>query len=160
MLVVAQPCNTNCLIALSQAKDVPKEHWFALDRLPWLRAVSMIVEKANVPISDVSRVTVWGNTSTTAFIDIRHAVVGKNKPAPDAIDDSEWITRVLEPTVVNRDHEVLKVRGTTPAGSVAQAILGTIRSITTPTPYDRWFPAAVLSDGSYGIPHGLVFSLP
>jgi malate dehydrogenase len=159
VLVVAQPCNTNCLIALSQAQDVPKEHWFALNRLPWMRAVSMIAEKANVPVSQVSRATVWGNTSRTAYIDIRHALAG-DKPALEAIGDPEWASGVLEPTVVRRDREILKVRGTTPAGSVAQAILGTIRSITTPTPYERWFPAAVVSDGSYGIPRGLVFGLP
>jgi malate dehydrogenase len=159
VLVVAQPCNTNCLIALSQAKDVPKEHWFAMNRLPWLRAVSMVAEKTNASVSQISRVTVWGNTSRTAYIDVRHALVG-DKPVLEAIGDSEWITKVMEPTVVGRDREILEVRGTTPAGSVAQAILGTIRSITIPTLYERWFPACVVSDGSYGIPRGLVFGLP
>jgi malate dehydrogenase len=118
-----------------------------------------VPEKVNVSVSHVSRLTVWGNTSGTAYIDIRHALVGE-KPALEVIDDSEWITQVLEPTVVKRDREFLTVRGTTPGGSVAQAILGTIRSITTPTLYNRWFPAAVFSDGSYGVPRGLVFGFP
>jgi malate dehydrogenase len=159
VLVVAQPCNTNCLIALSHAKDVPKEHWFALNRLLWLRAVSMVAEKTNMCVSQVSRLTVWGNTSRTAYIDVRHTLVGE-KPALEAIGDPEWVTKVMEPTVAKRDREILRVRGTSPGGSVAQAILGTIRSITTPTPYERWFPACVVSDGSYGITRGLVFGLP
>jgi malate dehydrogenase len=86
-----------------------------MNRLPWLRAVSMVAEKTNVGVSQISRVTVWGNTSRTAYIDVRHALVG-DKPVLEAIGDSEWITNVMEPTVVRRDREILKVRGTTPAG--------------------------------------------
>jgi malate dehydrogenase len=159
VLVVAQPCNTNCLIAQSQAVDVPAEHWFSLNQLVRLRAVSMIAEKIGVPVSQISRVTVWGNHSKTAYVDIRNAWVG-DKPALDVIDDMSWVKGVMEPTVVMRDREVLKVRGTTPAGAVAQAILGTIRSITTPTPFGRWFAAGVVSDGSYHVPRGLVFGFP
>jgi malate dehydrogenase len=159
VLVVAQPCNTNCLIALSRARDVPAEHWFALNLLPWLRAVSMIAEKTGAPVSQISRVTVWGNNSKTAYVDIRNAMIG-DKPALDVINDIDWVNRVMEPTVVARDREILKVRGTTPAGAVAHAILGTVRSITTPTPYQRWFAAGVVSNGSYDVPRGLVFGFP
>ncbi len=159
VLVVVQPCNTNCLIAQSQAIDVPVEHWFALNQLARLRAVSMIAEKTGVPVSQISRVTVWGNHSKTAYVDISNAWVGE-KPALDVINDRNWVREVMEPTVVMRDREIFKVRGTTPAGAVAQAILGTIRSITTPTPFDRWFAAGVVSDGSYGVPRGLVFGFP
>lgn len=159
ILVVAQPCNTNCLIAQSQARDVPVEHWFALNQLAWLRAVSMIAEKTGVSPQDVSRVTVWGNHSRTAYVDLSNATV-RDRPAVDVINDPEWVSNVMEPTVVMRDRQILKLRGTTPAGAVAQAILSTIRAITTPTPFDRWFSAAVTSDGSYSVPRGLIFGFP
>ena len=157
--MVAQPCNTNCLIAKSQAPDVPVERWFALNHLARLCATALIAEKTGVPVSQVSRVTVWGNHSRTAYVDLRNARVGE-RPALELIGDPDWIKNVMEPAVVGRDREILAIRGTTPAGSVSQAILGTIRSLTTPTPFDRWFAAGVVSDGSYGVPRGLVFGFP
>jgi malate dehydrogenase len=159
ILVVAQPCNTNCLVAQSQARDVPVEHWFALNQLAWLRAVSMIADKTGAGVNDISRVTVWGNHSRTAYVDLTNALI-RDKPAVDVIDDPDWVASVMEPTVVMRDRQILRLRGSTPAGAVAQAILSTIRSITTPTPFDRWFAAAVASDGSYSVPRGLVFGFP
>jgi malate dehydrogenase len=159
VLVVAQPCNTNCLIAKSQAPSVPPEHWFALNQLSLLRAVGMISEKTGAPVSQISRVVVWGNNSKTAYIDLRNARIGE-KPALEVIGDPSWAREIMEPHVVKRDREILAVRGSTPAGAVAQAILLTIRSITTPTPFGRWFPAGVISDGSYGVPRGLVFGFP
>ena len=159
ILVVTQPCNTNCLIAQSHARDVPVEHWFALTQIPALRAVSMIAEKAGRPVPQFSRLTVWGNNSQAAYVDLRNAWIG-DKPALEVIDDMNWVNGVMEPAVAMRENEVLRMRGSTPAGAVAQAIMGTIRSLTTPTPFERWFSAGVISGGIYGVPRGLVFGFP
>ncbi len=159
MLIVAEPCNTNCLVALRQAANVPHEHWFALNRPARMRATAVIAEKAGVPVSQVNRVTVWGNHSEKIFVDFHNAFIG-DKPAHQLIRDEDWPRQVLEPAVARRDCEVFRLRGSTPAATAVQAILGTVRSIITPTPYGRRFGAAVCSDGSYGVPHGLVFGLP
>jgi malate dehydrogenase len=159
VLVVSEPCNTNCLVALHQAPNVPKEHWFALNRLARMRATAMIAEKASVPVSQVNRVTVWGNHSEQIFVDLHNAFVGA-RPAYQVISDPDWPRQVLEPAVARRESEVYRLRGATPAATAVQAILGTIRSITVPTPFGRRFGAAVHSEGAYGVPRGLVFGLP
>ena len=159
VLVVTNPCNTNCLIAKSHAQDVPSEHWFAMNRLARMRATAQIAERAGVPVSQVTRVTVWGNYSATAYVDIKNAWIGDHH-ALEVLDDPEWIHKVLEPTVANRTRDIMTLCGDSPAGSVSQAILGTVRSITSPTPFTRWFGAGVVSDGSYGVPRGLVFGFP
>jgi malate dehydrogenase len=159
VLVVAQPCCTNCLVACSQARHVPREHWFALNQLGRMRATALIAEKTGVQISQVSRLTVWGNNSREAYVDLQNARVN-GEPALEVIDDRAWIKKVMEPAVAGRGREILRVRGSAPAGSVAQAILGTIHAITTPTPFERWFNVGVISDGSYGVPRGLVFGFP
>lgn len=159
VLVVAQPCCTNCLVARSQAPGVPGEHWFALTQLARMRATSLIAEKTGAQITQVSRVTVWGNNSREAYVDLHNARVN-DKPALEAIDDRAWIKQVMEPAVAGRGREVLRVRGSAPAGSVAQAILGTIHAVTTPTPFDGWFNAGVISNGCYGVRRGLVFGFP
>lgn len=159
VLVVANPCNTNCLIARSTARDVPPTHWFALSRLDQNRARSMIASKANVACDQVTRVTAWGNHSPSVFVDFHNAWIG-DQPAPEVIHDQAWVREVLEPGVAGRGQALFGARGASPAGSAAQAILGTVRSLTTPTPLQHWFSAAVVSDGSYGVPRGLIFSLP
>lgn len=159
VLVAVSPTNTNCLIALSQAQDVPKEHWFALNQQFRLRATALVAEQAGVPVTQVTRLTVWGNDSESVFVDLRNARI-RNRPALEVLDDPTWAQTVLEPAVAMRAREVIRLSGDSPAGSAAQAILMTIRAIIAPTPYDHWFGAGVLSDGSYGVPRGLVFGFP
>lgn len=159
VLVVAEPCNTNCLVAMSQAPDVPREHWFALNRLDRMRATSLIAEKARVPVSQVNRVTVWGNHSEKMYVDFHNAFIGA-RPAPAVIDDMQWVREVLQPTVRTRTSEIYRLRGATPAATTAQAILGTIHSFSTPTPFRHRFGAAVVSNGAYRVPRNLVFGFP
>ncbi len=159
ILVVANPCNTNCLIASASAIDVPPDHWFAMTRLDANRGRAMLAHKANVPVDQVTRVTAWGNHGPSVFIDYHNAFIG-DRPAHEVINDSEWAHQTFEPDMAHRGQRLREIRGSSPAASATQAILGTIRSITRPTPYEQWFNAAVLSDGSYGVPKRLVFGFP
>ncbi|HKM53470.1 MAG TPA: malate dehydrogenase [Isosphaeraceae bacterium] len=159
VLVVTSPCNTNCLVAMTHAHDVPKDHWFALNQHIRMRAIAMVAAKTGAPVTQVTRLTVWGNNSETAYVDLQNARVG-NKPALQVISEPDWYWKVLEPTISGRFHKALRIGGATPAGSAAQAIMMTIRAITTPTPFEHWLGAGVLSDGSYGVPRGLVFGFP
>jgi malate dehydrogenase len=159
VLVVTAPSNTNCMVARSQAPHTPPEHWFALNQVIRMRAISLIAEKVGVPASQVSRVAIWGNNSESAFIDLHCARIGE-RPALEAINDEDWVNHVLRASIADRAQEIFQLSGIMPAGSIAQAILTTIRSIVTPTPFDHWFTAAVVSDGSYGVPRGLVFGFP
>ena len=159
ILVVTSPCNTNCLVAMSHAHDVPKEHWFALNQHIRMRAIAMVAAKTSAPITQVTRLTVWGNNSETAYVDLQNARVG-NKPALQVISEPDWYRKIFEPAMSGRFHEAARVGGVSPAGSAAQAIMMTIRAITTSTPFEHWFGAGVLSDGSYGVPRRLVFGFP
>ncbi len=159
VLVVTSPSNANCMVARSTAPGVPESHWFALSQVTRMRAMGVIAERMGVPVSEVRRLTVWGNNSESALIDLRSALIGE-RPALEAINDSEWVAQTLGPMIAGRNDEIYRLRGALPAGSIAQAILGTVRSIVTPTPYGRWFCAGVVSDGSYDVPRGLVFSFP
>ena len=159
VLVVTSPCNTNCLVAMTHAHDVPKDHWFALNQHIRMRAVAMVAAKTGASATQVTRLTVWGNNSETAYVDLQNARVG-NKPALQVISDPDWYRKVFEPTLSGRFDEAARIGGATPAGSAAQAIMTTIRAITTPTPFEHWMGAGVLSDGSYGVPRGLVFGFP
>jgi malate dehydrogenase len=159
VLTVTNPCNTNCLIAKSHARDVPAEHWFAMTRLDQMRATALIAEKAGVPVSQVTRVMVWGNHTESVYPDLHNAWIG-DQPAPETIIDPDWVRDVFEPTVAHRSAEIIKLRGGSAAASAAQAVIGTIHSIITPTPYKHWFAAAVVSDGSYGVPRGLIYGFP
>jgi malate dehydrogenase len=159
ILVVANPCNTNCLVAQSVARDVPVEHWFAMTRLDQNRAKAMLAAKAGVTPDRVTRVTVWGNHSASVFPDFHNAFIA-DRPAPEVIRDVEWVRTVFEPGVAHRGQHLYRERGASPAASAAQAILDSIRSIINPTPIKLRFSAAVASDGSYGVPRGLFFSFP
>jgi malate dehydrogenase len=159
ILVVAHPCNTTCLIAAAQAPNVKPENWFALNHVIRSRAVAMIAEKTGVPAAKISRLIVWGNNSPGAYIGLQTARVGA-RDAIDAVDDPAWLNGVLRPALAIRESQIFKLNKTTPAGSVAQSILDTIRAITTPAGPDGWFGAGVVSDGSYGVPRGLVFGFP
>ncbi len=159
VLVVANPCNTNCYIAKAYAPNVPAEHWFAMNRLDRMRATSLIAEKAGVAVSHVNRVTIWGNHSNLVYPDLHNSFIDDRR-ADEVINDPDWARQVFEPTVAHRSDEVIKLCGASPAATAAQAILGTIHSITRPTPFERHFGAAVVSDGAYRVPRDLIFGFP
>ncbi len=160
LLVVTSPCNTNSLVAMAHAQDVPKEHWFALNQVIRSRAIAMIAAKARVPVTQVTRLTVWGNNSENAYVDLQNARIGV-LPAVQAIGDPNWSHEVFDRALADEFRGIVQRTGETPAGSTAHAILATIRAITTPTPFEHWFGAGVVSDGSYyEVPRGLVFGFP
>jgi malate dehydrogenase len=159
VLTVANPCNTNALIARSHAPRVPAERWFAMTRLDQNRAASQLAKKAGVAVSQVTRMAIWGNHSDTQYPDFKNALIG-GKPATSVIRDADWFTSTFIPTVARRGAAVIKARGASSAASAANAALGSIRSAMFPTPRDDSFSAGIVSDGSYGIPAGLIYSFP
>lgn len=158
-LVVGNPCNTNCLIAMNSAPEVPKERWFAMTRLDENRAKSQLARKAGVHVSEVSRTAIWGNHSATQYPDFYNALVG-GKPATEAIDDHEWLHGAFIETVQKRGAAIIEARGSSSAASAANAVVDTVRSLTNPTPEGDWTSVCVCSDGSYGIDVGLIASFP
>ena len=159
ILVVATPSNTNCLIARSHAPYVPDHHWFTLMQLDRLRATAMIAEEAGVPVSEVTHVAAWGNHSESVYIDVRNSRIG-GRPALEVLPDESWPRTVLEPAIAGRTAEIIDLRGGSPAASAAQAILTAIWGASKPTLPGRIFNAGVVSDGSYGVPRGLIFGFP
>lgn len=159
VLTVANPCNTNALIARSHAPRVPAENWFAMTRLDQNRAAAQLAQKAGVPVRDVTQMAIWGNHSDTQYPDYQHARIG-GRPAPEVITDSTWFTETFIPVVAKRGSAVIKARGASSAASAANAALDSVRSACTPTPQNDWFSAGVVSDGSYGIPAGVIYSFP
>jgi malate dehydrogenase len=159
VLTVANPCNTNCLIARSHAPKVPAERWFAMTRLDQNRAASQLAKKAGVPVRQVTRMTIWGNHSDTQYPDFKNALIG-GRPATEVIRDHAWFTETYIPTVAKRGAAVIKARGASSAASAANAALDSVRSASFPTQGGDWFSAGVVSDGSYGIPVGMIYSFP
>jgi malate dehydrogenase len=159
ILTVANPCNTNGLIARSHAPTVPAERWFAMTRLDQNRAKAQLALKGGVPVSEVSQVTIWGNHSDTQYPDFKNANIG-GRPATQVITDQGWFTETFVPLVAKRGAAVIKARGASSAASAANAAIDSVRSAATPTPANDWFSAGVVSDGSYGIPAGLIYSFP
>jgi malate dehydrogenase len=159
VLTVANPCNTNCLIARSHAPRVPSDRWFAMTRLDQNRAASQLAGKAGVAVASVKRMTIWGNHSDTQYPDYKNAQIG-GAPATSVIADPSWFGGVFIPTVAKRGGAVIKARGASSAASAANAALDSVRSLYLPTPPGDWFSAAVVSDGSYSIPAGLIYSFP
>lgn len=160
ILVVANPCNTNCLVAKSNAPDIPADRWFAMTRLDQNRAVAQLAAKAGVLTTDVTNVGIWGNHSATQFPNFEHAKIN-GKPAEEVINDREWLEGAFITTVQKRGAEIIAARGKSSAASAANAALDTIRSLITPTAEGDWFSAAVWSDGNpYGIAEGIFYSFP
>jgi malate dehydrogenase len=159
VLVVGNPCNTNCLIAMSHAPDVPRDRWYAMTRLDENRAASQLARKAKKPVSSIKNITIWGNHSATQFPDFYHASID-GSPATKVISDENWLKTTFIETVQKRGAAVIKARGASSAASAANAALGSIRCMITPTPKGSSFSAAVCSDGSYGIDEGLISSFP
>lgn len=159
VVAVGNPCNTNCLIARHAAgSGIPDERWTALTRLDQNRARALLAVKAGARVHDVKRLVIWGNHSATLYPDFTNAVVG-GRPATDVVDRA-WLETELVASVQQRGPAVIAARGASSAFSAAQAVVDHVRSLVTPTPADDWASVAVVSDGSYGVPKGLVSSFP
>lgn len=159
VLVVGNPCNTNCLIAMHNAPKVPRDRWYAMTRLDQNRAVSQLANKAGRPIASVKNADIWGNHSATQYPDFYHAKID-GKPATEVIKDENWLKTTFIETVQQRGAAVIKARGASSAASAANAALDTVKSFIRPTPAGDTFSAAVCSDGSYGIEKDLIFGFP
>ena len=159
VLVVGNPCNTNCLIAMNSAKDVPANRWFAMTRLDENRAKTQLAQKAGVPVSAVSNLTIWGNHSSTMYPDFYNTKIN-GKPATEVITDHAWLQGEFISTVQQRGAAIIKARGLSSAASAANAACDTVRSLSLGTPAGDTTSVAVCSDGSYGIDKGLMFSYP
>src|SRR5213082_3893686 len=150
VLVIGNPCNTNCLIAMNNAKEIPRHRWFAMTRLDENRARAQLAHKAGVEITRVTNMTIWGNHSSTQYPDFYNAKIG-NRPANEVIGDDQWLKEMFIATVQQRGAAVIKARGLSSAGSAANAIVDSVRSLTNETPRDDWHSVAVCSDGSYEV---------
>jgi len=158
-LVIGNPCNTNCLIAMNNAPDVPKDRWHAMTRLDENRAKSQLAQKAKVDITAVSNVAIWGNHSSTQYPDFYNATIN-GQPAPQVITDEAWLKGEFIANVQQRGAAIIKARGSSSAASAANAIVDSVRSIVQPTAKGFWHSVAVPSDGSYGIQENLICSFP
>ncbi len=159
VLVVGNPCNTNCLIAMNNAPDIPRERWFAMTRLDENRAAAQLAAKAGVQVSEVSNVTIWGNHSATQYPDYYNAKIG-GVSAPEVISDDTWAHVDFIPTVQQRGAAIIQARGASSAASAANAAIDTVRSLITPTSEGKWNSVCVASDGSYDTKEGLITSFP
>ena len=159
VIVVGNPANTNCLIALRHAPDIPRERFSAMTRLDHNRAVSQLAAKARVPVRKVRKVTIWGNHSGTQYPDIRHAEIA-GRPALEVIADQTWVNETFIPTVQQRGAVVIAARGSSSAGSAANALINHVQSWRTGTPKGDWVSMAIPSAGAYGAPARVVFSYP
>jgi malate dehydrogenase len=159
VLVVGNPCNTNCLIARHNAPDIPDDRWFAMTRLDENRAKAQLAKKAGVAVASVSNLAVWGNHSPTMFPDFYHAKIN-GQPATEVITDENWLKTDFVTTVAQRGTAVLNARKAGSAASAANAAIDTVHSVLRPTPAGDWHSVCVVSDGSYGIDQGLICSFP
>ena len=159
ILVVGNPCNTNCLIAMNNAKDIPRERWFAMTALDANRARFQLAQKSGYPVREVSNLTIWGNHSATQYPDFYNAKIAGNA-VMEVIPDLNWLQNDFISTVQKRGAVVIEARGASSAASAANAVVDTIQNLTQPTAAGDWFSAAVPSEGNYGVPQGLVFGFP
>jgi malate dehydrogenase len=159
VVVVGNPANTNCMIAMNNAPDIPNERFTAMTRLDHNRAVSQLAQKAGVLVTSVKKVSIWGNHSATQYPDAYHAEID-GKPAPQVINDDAWIKEVFIPTVQKRGATVIEARGQSSAASAANACINHVQSWVKGTPAGDWVSMAVPSTGDYGSPQGVIFSYP
>ena len=160
VLVVGNPCNTNCLIAMTNASKLPKENFHAMTRLDQNRASKQLASKAQVDVTDVNHLTIWGNHSSTQVPDFLNAKI-KGKPVLDVIPDRAWLEGDFIDTVQKRGAAIIAARGKSSAASAASAAIDAFKSIITPTPEGEWFSSGICSDGNpYGIKENLIFSFP
>lgn len=158
-LVVGNPCNTNCLIAMNNAPDVPRDRWFAMSRLDENRAKTQLAQKAGVHVSKVERMIIWGNHSSTQYPDFFNARID-GRPATEVIGDRTWLEGDFIKTVQQRGAAIIKARGASSAASAANAIVDTVQGLSQASGPEEVMSVCVCSDGSYGIDEGLIASLP
>lgn len=157
--VTGNPANTNALIAMRNAPDIPTERFSALTRLDHNRAISQLAAKTESKVADIRRMTIWGNHSATQYPDVFHAeIAGRN--AAEVVDDQKWIEDDFIPTVAKRGAAIIEARGASSAASAASATIDAARDWLQGTPDGDWVSMAVPSDGSYGIPEGIIYSYP
>ena len=159
VLVVGNPANTNALIAMRNASGIDPRQFTAMTRLDHNRAVSQLSARVSRPVSSIKKLTIWGNHSTTQYPDLSHCEVD-GKPAKSLVNDDKWIDETFIPTVAKRGAAVIKARGASSAASAANAAIDHVRSWVLGTPAGDWVSMAVPSDGSYGVPAGLISSFP
>ncbi|WP_265520742.1 malate dehydrogenase [Oerskovia flava] len=159
VLVVGNPANTNALIAASNAPDVPADRFTAMTRLDHNRALTQVAKRAGVPVSDVKKLTIWGNHSATQYPDLFHAEVA-GRPGAELAADERWLADEFIPTVAKRGAAIIDARGASSAASAANAAIDHVRDWVHGTPAGDWTSAGIVSDGSYGVPEGLISSFP
>jgi len=159
VLVIGNPCNTNCLIAMNNAREIPRDRWFAMTRLDENRARAQLAHKAAVQITRVTNMTIWGNHSSTQYPDFYNAKID-NRPAHEVIADEKWLQGEFISIVQQRGAAIIKARGLSSAGSAANAVVDTVRFLTNDTPANDWHSVAVCSDGSYNVEKDLISSFP
>ncbi|MDQ0373047.1 malate dehydrogenase [Cellulomonas humilata] len=159
VLVVGNPANTNAFIAASHAPDVPRERFTAMTRLDHNRAVSQLATKMGAAVADIARLTIWGNHSATQYPDLSHATVG-GRPALEVVGDDAWVRDTFIPTVAKRGAAIIEARGASSAASAANAAIDHVHTWVHGTPAGDWTSAGIVSDGSYGVPEGLISSFP
>jgi len=159
IFVVGNPCNTNCLIAMHHAPDIPKDRFFAMTLLDENRARAQLAKKAVVSVDEVTQMAIWGNHSSTQYPDFYNAKIA-NKPVIEVITDKNWLENDFIPIVQKRGAAVIKARGASSAASAANAVVGSIYDLTHNTRKDDFFSVASCSTGQYGVDKGLIFSFP
>ncbi len=157
--VTGNPANTNALIAMTNAPDIPRERFSALTRLDHNRAISQLARKTGAAVTDIKKMTIWGNHSATQYPDVFHAEVG-GKNAAEAVNDQAWIENDFIPTVAKRGAAIIDARGASSAASAASATIDAARDWLQGSPAGDWVSMAVVSDGSYDVPEGLISSFP
>ena len=159
VLVVGNPANTNCLIAMSNASDVPRERFTAMTRLDHNRAITQLAKKTGAAVGEITNMTIWGNHSTTQYPDLFHARV-RGEIAAEVVDDLPWLENEFIPTVAKRGAKVIEVRGASSAGSAATAAIDHVHDWALGTADGDWVSMSVPSDGSYGVEEGLISGFP
>ncbi|GAB2886013.1 malate dehydrogenase [Nocardioides pacificus] len=157
--VTGNPANTNALIAMTNAPDIPNERFSALTRLDHNRAISQLAAKTGAPVTDITKMTIWGNHSATQYPDLFHAEIG-GRNAAEVVGDQAWIESDFIPTVAKRGAAIIEARGSSSAASAASATIDAARDWLTTSAENDWVSMAVVSDGSYGVPEGLISSFP
>jgi malate dehydrogenase len=157
--VTGNPANTNALIAMTNAPDIPQERFSALTRLDHNRAIAQLAKKTGTPVTEIKKMTIWGNHSATQYPDVFHAEIG-GKNAAEVINDQDWIENYFIPTVAKRGAAIIDARGASSAASAASATVDAARDWLQGSPAENWVSMAVRSDGSYGVPEGLIYSFP
>src|SRR5438552_806317 len=159
ILVIGNPCNTNCLIAMNNAKEIPRDRWFAMTRLDENRAKAQLAHKAGVEVTAVRNMTIWGNHSSTQYPDFYNAKIN-GRAANEVIGDESWLKETFIPAVQQRGAAIIKARGLSSAGSAANAVVDSVCSLVSETAGNDWHSVAFCSNGEYSVEKGLISSFP